>query len=177
MPLPDLLAPTITARRRRAVSPVPAIIRSLDLPMETQEKDNWCWAAVSVSVRKFYGAAGPRSQCEQAQQQFNRPCCADPDSCDQRWIIDPSLFNRSAGAFPFITVQQHIDARLLVTARIAWAEGGTHFVCIDGYSTVGAQELVMVKDSFYGPSTIPYTTLKSAYQDRGTWTDSYRSGP
>ncbi|MEK6374392.1 MAG: hypothetical protein AABO58_17025 [Acidobacteriota bacterium] len=157
------------------MSPVAGMARSLNLAMEDQEKDNWCWAAVSVSVRKFYGMAGPRSQCGQAEGQFHRPCCADPDSCDQRWILDPNIFTRSAGTFPFVTVQQQIDAGRLVTARITWAEGGTHYVCIDGYNIAGPEPLVSVKDPFYGPSTIPYNRLVAGYLDRGSWTESYRS--
>lgn len=179
MPLPDLLAPTTTAappRRRRAVSPVAGMARSLNLAMEEQEKINWCWAAVSVSVRKFYGLGGPLTQCAQVDRGLNRTiCCDDRDSCDQRWIIDPAIFTRNAGAFPFETVKQQIDAGRLVTARITWSGGGTHFVCIDGYNIAGPAPMVSVKDSFYGPSMIPYDTLLTAYQDLGAWTESYRS--
>ena len=176
MPLPDLLAPTTTARRHRAVAPVLRIVRTLNLAMEKQETDNWCWAAVSVSVRKFYGLPGPATQCEQAGRLLNIPtCCADRDSCDKRFVIDPAIFSLSLGAFLFDAVKQQVDNGRVVTARIKWAEGGTHFVCIDGYIEAGPQQLVSVKDPFYEPSTIPYETLKSAYLNRGAWTDSYRS--
>jgi hypothetical protein len=176
MPLPDLLAPTTTARRRRAATPVPRIVRSLNLAMEKQQTDNWCWAAVSVSVRKFYGLPGPTTQCQQVERLLNKTtCCADSNSCDKRFIIDPAIFSLSLGVFMFAAVKQQIDIGRVVTALIKWAEGGTHFVCIDGYIEAGPLQLVSVKDPFYEPSMIPYETLKSAYLGRGAWTDTYRS--
>jgi hypothetical protein len=180
MPLPSLLAVTATAapppgHRGRAVSHIAGMTRSLDLAMEKQQRDTWCWAAVSVSVRKFYGREGPLTQCEQAEWLLNRACCSDPDLCDQMWIVDPALFTRSPGAFPFITVKQQIDAGHLVTARITWAAGGTHYLCVDGYNIAGPEPRVSLKDPFYGPSVIPYDRLVSAYLDLGTWTESYWS--
>jgi len=177
MPLPGLLAPTTTASppRHRAVSHVAGLAHSLNLAMETQEKFNWCWAAVSVSVWKFKGLPDPLTQCEYVDRRFKRNCCDDPDACDERFVIDPVIFTRVAGAFPFETVKQLIDAGRLVTVRITWSGGGTHFVCIDGYNIAGPAPRVSVKDPFYGPSLIPYDKLVSSYQDLGAWTDSYSS--
>lgn len=176
MPLPGLLAPTTTASppKHRAVSHVAGMARSLNLAMEEQEKINWCWAAVSVSVWKFKGLPDPLTQCEYVGRRFNRNCCDNPEACNQLSVIDPVIFTRTRGAFPFETVKQLIDIGKLITVFIKWgAEEGTHFVCIDGYNIAGPVPRVSVKDPFYGPSLIPYDKLASAYQDVGVWTDSY----
>ncbi len=179
MPLPNLFAAQSSvappARRRRAVSHVAGQIADLGLSMEPQQQDNWCWAAVGVSVKKFLGAATIQ-QCEQANLQLRRQsCCSDPEGCNLSWILDPAVFPPSAGAMPFDTVKQVIDGHRPIAVRIAWSGGGYHFVCSDGYNSSGTAPVVAVKDPWLGASSVPYDVLASSYQGIGSWSDSYRT--
>lgn len=178
MPLPALLAPNTTVAlpggKHRAVSPVAGKAASLGLAMEQQQQDNWCWAAVAVSVTRFIAGVDV-DQCAQANEQLHRAsCCDDPASCNLQMPLDPRLFVRTAGAFPIEIVKQQIDGRRPVGVRITWSGGGAHFVCIDGYNVAGAVPIVSVRDPWYGDSTVPYSVLATSYHATGTWTDSYR---
>jgi predicted double-glycine peptidase len=65
-----------------------------------------------------------------------------------------------------------LAARLGV--RIQWVGGGGHFVVIGGYSL---QNVVDVRDPWYGNSSVDYTAFKGRYQGHGRWSHSYQTIP
>ena len=52
-------------------------------PMEPQEMGLWCWAAVSLSVEKYFDASTTRTQCSIASDVKQKSCCTDRTSCNE----------------------------------------------------------------------------------------------
>jgi hypothetical protein len=150
--------------------------------MQTQQANNWCWAAVSVSVAIFFGAGG-WTQCRLAGQELSATCCVSPvpGPCDRAWYLDRALarvghFDRiDYTSEPFSTVQSEINTGRPLGCRIAWAAGLAHFVAIGGWQVASdGAEFVDVFDPYYGASTLPYATFVSGYRSPGDmWTHSY----
>jgi hypothetical protein len=72
-------------------------------------------------------------------------------------VPDSTLGSETAGGRP-------------VGVRQAWSGGGAHFIMINGG---GPNNMVTVKDPWYGASYITYATLVSGYQGTGSWTHTY----
>jgi len=53
------------------------------MEMQTQEMAEWCWAAVSVSVDKFFNPASSRTQCTVAEDVLTRSCCGGEAACNE----------------------------------------------------------------------------------------------
>jgi hypothetical protein len=162
--------------------------------MEHQAQDQWCWAALAVSVATFYGTDGGPSgnwqQCDLATafsqrlagQQEN--CCppgAAPD-CDKSFDLNPALerVNHSGGGAikgvcSYNFLQGEIDGNRPVAVRIGWDEGGPqgHFILLTSYDDEMG-EMVRVEDPQYGPSDVPFEQLRgSHYREFGSWTHYY----
>jgi hypothetical protein len=190
MPLPNFItaSPLLAAAMQPAGSPAggAASINQLNLHMQFQQQSNWCWSAVSVSVKLFYTPGFAITQCEQANLQLNQTtCCVDGASnvCNKTGFLDRALdglgnlaaFN--AGTTALATVTAQIGASRPLGARIAWAGGGAHFVVIDGYTPGAPGDPITIKDPIYGTSIIPSQKFATAYQGSGTWTHSYETKP
>jgi hypothetical protein len=188
-PLDPLASPT-TSPAAQAASPTggapPSVGTLNSFTMETQKQDEWCWAAVSVSVAAFYGNK-KWSQCSLAAGEMSLNCCgADgpkqgTGGCNNAWYLDTPLTR--AGHFArinwssqaFADLQSEINAGRPLGARIAWNGGGAHFVALGGWSTDSAgTEFVDVYDPYYGFAQTSYGNFLSAYQSPGdSWTHSY----
>jgi hypothetical protein len=154
--------------------------------MEIQQHDNWCWAAVSVSVANFYGTTN-WSQCDLAAKELNLDCCgADGPvqgngGCNRDWHLDTPLsrvghFDRmSSSSAAFALVCGEINLHRTLCARVAWNGGGAHYVALGGWSIdATGTEFVDVYDPYYDFSQIPYSKFVSSYQPVGNaWTHSY----
>ncbi len=75
------MIPRVFQNRMIAVPGVPATAlvlgaasQELDVPLEPQLGDQWCWAAVSVAIGRFFGRP-PRTQCQLARTLV--PGCSD----------------------------------------------------------------------------------------------------
>src|SRR5436189_5612367 len=66
MALPQLLLATATAVPDVASESVGAVPLAIDVPH--QERDNWCWCAVTVGVSQFYDGSFSLTQCQTAAQ-------------------------------------------------------------------------------------------------------------
>jgi peptidase C39-like protein len=157
----------------------------LDLSVPLQEQNNWCWAATSDGVSHYYDASSTWTQCEIANTTLGRTdCCGTGASgaCNVAWYLDQALTtvgdydHWASGAAAFQVIDDEIDAKRPVCVRIGWSGGGGHFVAIGGYREFRGQ-YVHVEDPWYGPSDVAYTTLVSAYQTTGSWTDTYWTKP
>ncbi|PYQ31390.1 MAG: hypothetical protein DMF56_05710 [Acidobacteria bacterium] len=163
--------------RRRAAGGKPNIA-SLSLDMQQQERDLWCWAAVSVSVRRFYDPSRVISQCQQASAQiFTADCCSGPAKCDMEWPLSKALNGLGVlrevvdGPLPLATIAREINDGHPIGCRIEWSVG--HFVCIVGYD----DQLLTIKDPLFGTSRVRYDEFVSRYRDIGTWTHTYLTKP
>ncbi len=179
--------------RRRAVTPPPSTPAiHLDMAMQQQEQTSWCWSAVSVSVKLFFNATVPIKQCEQANHYLSQTtCCIDGGSnvCNTTGALDGALSvlgNLAAfkdGAISFSNVLDQISSSRPVGCRIGWLTAGHlnnlgHFVVIDGCDPGSPNQLLTIKDPFYGTSIFPYNMFAKAYLGgTGMWTHSYLTQP
>ena len=160
-----------------ATQPVDAVLR---FTMQQQQQSNWCWAATSVSIAKFYDPATTWTQCAMANGQLSRTdCCGAGASgpCNVYGYLDGSLQrcghldHWASGTVPYAGVSGEMQAGRPLGIRVAWSGGGAHFIAATGVEEGG---MVVVSDCGSGStSVVAYTTLQTAYNGSGTWTDSY----
>jgi len=158
--------------------------------IQTQQKLNWCWAAVAATVSNYFFPNQAVQQCQIAKNILGIDCCTDPDpeACDAQAELQtalaaiPKLVGNSLNVntlqnepLSFDAVRKQIDAGLPVCARIQWfGENRSHFVIISGYSISQSNvPWVDISDPYYEDSTIPYQHFVSAYLDAGTWRETY----
>src|SRR5215212_7198841 len=98
MPLPKSatadVQPLVPARRRAVAHPGSPPATQLNMTMQHQQQTNWCWSAVSVSVKLFFTPAFAITQCEQANLQLAQTsCCINGGSsaCNIPWFLDKAL--------------------------------------------------------------------------------------
>lgn len=157
-------------------------------PIELQEESEWCWAAVALSVVKYFqNASQPQTQCAIASKVLHSQQCCLPDKnniCNQPVKLGDALGAkgigalRQAGEIPrplrFEEVQRELDAHRPICIRIGWDGGGAHAVVITGYQVLeGGIRHVDVADPMYPDCTIDYEELTNAYHGDGQWTHSY----
>ena len=157
--------------------------------MPAQEQTDWCWAAVSDAVARFYNPACGTTQCNIAGATLARSdCCTGsaPSPCNIPWKLDRSLGTvhhlnaMSTTPTAYATVRDEIDAGNPVCARIAWPIRGGHFIALSGYfdaTAPGGPDLVDVADPLYGPSRYSFTALNTSYQGTGQWSHTYTCTP
>jgi hypothetical protein len=117
--------------------------------MQTQEQDQWCWAAVAVSVALKYDAATPWTQCSLASALYSGQgnpldCCgADCDACNlpqslsQVFGVTHNMNGAAIGhAIALAAMEGEIRADRPVAVRIGWPPDNSsgHFVAICGVS-------------------------------------------
>jgi hypothetical protein len=155
--------------------------RRVGLAVETQLHSQWCWAACSTSVSRFFDAGSAWTQCTVANAELGRDgCCQDgaTDDCDVQWYLDRALSRTgnlatwAGGTVPLRTIRAQLDAGRPVGARIAWAGGGGHFVMISGCLD-DATSMLEVRDPIYGRTEINIANFASSYQGTGSWTHTY----
>jgi hypothetical protein len=155
--------------------------KQLTFTMQAQTQSNWCWAATSTSVSRYYWSGSGWTQCTVANAELGLAgCCTDPvpGSCNVPWFLDRALnrtgnFVSITGPQTFAEVRDEIDAGRPVGARIGWSGGGGHFMCIYGYSWIVGQEYFDIDDPIYGKSHLSVADFSSNYQGSGTWTHTY----
>jgi hypothetical protein len=162
---------------------------ALPVVVERQKRTEWCWAAVSVSVNRFFRPAATHTQCELAASVLRRECC-DPKEgreCNHPHTLHTvlaSLHLLAGGPVrkpsTFEDIRKAIDAGHPICVLIRWLNdagefsGRAHFVVIHGYRvTPGGMQFVEIADPFYGPSSMAYGEFASphgGYRDgHGVW--------
>lgn len=156
------------------------------LPYTTyfQRRSNWCWAAVAVSVARFYDPRSTITQCEIANQVLGRDdCCiggAGPERCNVQTTLSASLASvgRDFGREP---ADANVARRLLerqqpVGIFIRWSPTSGHFAALTGFSASPAGTEFVVADPKYGNRlTLEAELLDGRYRGSGKWTDLYRT--
>lgn len=180
--------PQALRSRMLSLAPVGGAIppqHTIGVPIQKQLGNNWCWAAVAVSIRNFQTPTSPMQQCELAKIQLNHTDCCPPPAktaCDLQSALQIALANagvaatNSSGAMTFPAVQLAISSNRPVCCAIRWTSNSYHFVAIDGYVTGGPRgDEVFVNDSLGPGGRMTYTTLVSNYQNvGGAWLWSYQ---
>lgn len=153
----------------------------LTFDMELQTQSNWCWAATSKSVSKFYSSLSPWTQCKVASEELDKTCCDSPvpSACNIPWYLDRALtrthnfVSYQSGTITWDQIKQELENGLVVGARIGWNGGGGHFMVIYGVSKSMGLEFLHIDDPIYGKSTQTYNQFATNYQGSGTWTHTY----
>jgi hypothetical protein len=153
----------------------------LDFTMRSQRLRDWCWAAVSVSVDRFYNSRSVWTECAIAAAELRLSCCDSAQQCNRVHLLDPPLKRLTRlkqdplpRVLTFSEIQQQIDAGNPVCVRIEWTDGGGHFTVISGYATSRAGvNRVTLEDPFYGHSEAAYDAFRTKYQGSGKWTGTF----
>ncbi len=185
MPLPSFLGPLVplplpAAPLLRFAGPIggAAASANLNLSVEAQMGNNWCWAATSKSVSAFFDPASPWTQCGIAAACLGGQCCVAPAPCDVPFALEIALAVTGnlqgapqQGSDSRANVQGEIDGGRPVCCHIAWSADSGHFVAISGYDW--NTDDVFVEDPLYGSQTVPYAGFVSAYRGSGSWDYTY----
>ena len=159
--------------------------------IETQEKLNWCWAAVAATLSQYFFPDSPISQCEIAREVLHPQggdCCGAVSDCDRSAELKDAL--SAAGALTgqtihtrklagkpitFGAIRKQIDSGHPVGVHIEWySEQRGHVVIISGYSLDrSGEQWLDIADPYYQDATVPYAQFVSAYLDAGEWRDTY----
>lgn len=158
------------------------IWKRLDFAMQHQQQTQWCWAATSVSVAKYYRSWSTWTQCAMVNAEKGQStCCTNgsSDACNQPHVLNAPLSRAEvldhmvSATVTYAELQTEIAAGRPVAWRIGWSGGGGHFAVIEGYRVLGGQ-WVAIDDPWYGESDVALTTLTGGtYQGTGTWTHTY----
>jgi hypothetical protein len=161
--------------------------------MQTQQEENWCWAAVGVAINNFLdpGSVPALTQATLANKVLAIPgvdCTMTPDQCNFTAALDDVLKatanlrdDLGTRVLDFPSLKAQIDGGFPVCAQINWFEGGAHAIALDGYveQNLGEQvvEVVSVQDPLYGPSFQFYDDLVNRYLGLGVWADTFTVQP
>lgn len=146
-------------------------------PGETQQQNNWCWAATCASINNYFATASSQiQQCDVVGESFYTTyCCQEPDQYDLPWYLNTALEmvghfgSEQDGPIDFSTIQQQIGgARQPVAVRIGLAGGGDHSVVICGYNEQNQALLVWDPNGIY-----VQTNMADWQQDLGDWLNTY----
>ena len=172
------------------------MVRTIPLTVQKQERTEWCWAAVTVSVNRVFRPDSSHTQCEVAGHALGRKCCSDgkgraSDPCNVPHELHPVLGHLHllaadpiVKALTFDQVKTEIDGGRPVCVLIKWLDKDGkrtdrgHFIAIAGYRVTPAQkQFVSIGDPFFGPSEIDYASFSNpqgGYRDgRGVWFASF----
>jgi hypothetical protein len=155
--------------------------KRLAFAMQRQLQSNWCWAACGASVSAFFNPASQWTQCSLVSDQTDQPdCCQEGSSarCNVRGYLDLVLqrtgnyAGTAQGPVGGNDIRSELARDRPVAARVAWENGGGHFVVITGHQG-GATEMIEVEDPYYGKSNITLDDFALSYQGTGHWSHTY----
>lgn len=193
LPSKRLSFAVLLGRTTAAISVVPPAGGSspptLRIKAQPQEQDEWCWAAVSSTVSRFFDPASSWTQCNVVSAELANPSCCQNGAtagCNVQWYLDHALTRTGNlrgmlnGSLPSSTVAGEIQAGFPLCIRVQWSTGGGHFLLISGaLQGSDGQDYVVLSDPIYGESSYAISDLTSGNytHDGGTWTHTYRTQP
>jgi hypothetical protein len=189
MALPAFLGPLTTIHLTsqpdaRSIGGAGTSTEKLELSVAGQEQTNWCWAAVSSSVSRFYDMASTWDQCKVANSALSRNDCCGAGAanlCNIRWCLAAALTATGnlrgqmlRRSLTFAEIRAEIARNSPVGSRVEWRGGGGHFQAIVGW-LVGHEgtEYIDVSDPAFGDTQIAYSEFVAFYRSSGEWTHSY----
>lgn len=154
-------------------------MNSLNLQMDRQDQTEWCWAAVSFSLDRFYDPATALSQCKVAAQVLGSNCCEDKAICNEP--LDLAIVLREINRLEqeirrpidSDTLSDLIESKKPIAVGIAWFAGGAHFVVIDGWDKESNMVSVRDPDRTRGDTCIDLDEFTGNYANAGLWRFTY----
>lgn len=147
--------------------------------VEYQEQMEWCWAAVTVSVARYYNRRDRLQQCALANDFFLQDRCCEEQfgrskDCNLSYPLDVALreYGHLAGChglpISFEEISSEIDWDRPVCVGIRWRDRQVgHFIAIRGYLDDFSGSFY-IEDPGWGPSIVTYKTLLNYYQGSGS---------
>jgi polyglycine hydrolase-like protein/papain like cysteine protease AvrRpt2 len=160
-----------------------AAIAGVNLKLEKPLQSDWCWAAATVSVARYYDANSAWTQGQMVHAQAGRTGCSqlgNSKACNQTGVLDDALSrcgHLSAVVAEKASIQTLISQLSIndpVGIRIGWRGGGGHFILACGAELPG---IVLIDDPIHGRSAVNYDSLANDYRGSGSWTHSYYTKP
>lgn len=146
-----------------------------------QEQTNWCWAAVSLAVARYYGSAEKMTQGRIVNGQLAREdCCGDVPAaaCNVPNVIYGALedlghyaHKKEQGKQGFENARGEIAAGRPLAVLVRWNGGGGHFLAVIGYADQG--KMLQIADPWYGESLVAYEGFPANYQHGADWGWTY----
>ena len=153
------------------------------MEIETQKMDQWCWAAVAVSVNHLYKPGSTLGQCDIAGLVLQKSCCPHAEACNEpqklQDVLGPSGINLLSevisSSISFEKVKKEGQEQRPVCVRIGWDDTNSgHFVIIDRVGSLqDGDEAVHVLDPLHADSWLRYSDFVSSYQSHGHWTGTF----
>lgn len=160
---------------------------NLRFRIQRQQQSQWCWSAVTTSIRHFYVPSSTLTQCALVNSRRGRSdCCsagpgADGNKCNipddtADAISDQGhLQQMQNNNVSFANLRAQVAAGRPVFCRIQWSGGGRHAIVCAG--TEDGEFVIMcdpgsssAADASLGTtSVVDYDTLKTAYNGSGSW--------
>ncbi|WP_329397856.1 papain-like cysteine protease family protein [Streptomyces melanogenes] len=175
-------AATDTRTAADSPSATAATSKRLNITMQAQQKNNWCWAASGNTIATWFGRSYSQNQfCNAAfgrQQGYDCPNWQADLGNVQNALSWAGINSGSyvSGWLRYSTVQTEINANRPMESRIQWSSGGGHMHVIYGYDT--ASSWVYWGDPW--PSSNRYNWASHDWyvdNDSFSWTHSlYRIG-
>jgi hypothetical protein len=190
VPLPACLGALITLPRpQRRLGGVVAmgpsgVRKQIDrFTVERQQRDQWCWAALTHGVLGAYRKAPP-AQCDVATRFFQRDCCHDGGAENTPQILTEVLDRFKlrhgdvlGGSLAPAAVRSEIAAGRPICIQIEWTDGRAHVVGIGGYVDGGdGRFYVLVSDPGTGGNPIEVPADSFVYLGGG-WAWTFRTRP
>jgi hypothetical protein len=157
---------------------------NLRFRIQRQQQTQWCWAAVNVSVRRYYQPASTLTQCQLANTRRGRSdCCTNGSSnaCNQPDDTSGVLATlghrntHSDSVVSYATLRSETAAGRPLFLRIQWSGGGRHAVLATGVED-GENVIVCdpgassAADASQGTTSVwDYSVLQTAYNTTGSW--------
>ena len=164
--------------------------------LEPQRTDNWCWAAVTQSLLRFFNSNEKRTQCEIVRTCFNHPsqpglktakdCCQEPrcEECNKGFKLMEALdilgIQSARCNYPLSLreIRAQLTLGVPIIVRIRWQGGGGHYVVITAIGPPpaagkGEEETWLRVADPLDPSAsyMTYRTLKG--NQEWNWTHSF----
>jgi hypothetical protein len=161
---------------------------AIDVHVQPQEHENWCWAAVASTISKLLSHNSPWSQCAVACAVFpGAQCCESGGSADCNKHCDLDAALAKTGNLKGAPVNDEVEPAELVASlkdgrpvciRIEWDSGNGHFVLIRAASDEGSGAgHVIISDPIYKESYHDIADLNGNYLNNdGRWTNTYFVG-
>jgi hypothetical protein len=133
-------------------------LSAASFPTQTQQRDNWCWAAVSAALLPIFHKA-PMQQCEIVTQFKGVASCPPNIGIDESAILDDvfaslqlghryhsrEFLDDVDGAIPEIRAE--LEAGRPVPITISWGpDSNNHYVCAFAYAQVDGEPALWIFD-------------------------------
>lgn len=147
------------------------------LMLERQAESNWCWAAIAVSLGRFYGTAALRQEELAALLFPDKPRNVEARLLDALRAVACHDHWTPGRADPRKIVAM-LDAGRAPVVRLQWENGDSHFVVVDGYAANAGSVDLHLADPQGHHTLVAYPDFPKSYRGRrAIWCETYWTGP